>query len=524
MICTCRCASAGSSRAAAAKCWSARASPTPTKLNLSAMLRAVINGRLQQSAHRRGGPIAGVHFPDQCRRPDTRQALRHLLMGYEEPGCAAFDMRGLNDVALTLTLGALEAKGVLRRLDRLTAYGGPAYGRPDCCPTASSLPSCVVPRGMAVLCTVNLLAVAAFLLNVVLTPADSPKREQIAAPKAFGYRGREVGWHYLKLVLILVAVGRLGWGPWPVPGSATASLSSTAASTSSRCSPTGSMPRWCSWPWHQRRVGAGHPGGGAGRSACRPPRRCGPSRPHPSNPPSSKPPRLPLPALAGDADDPGAPDRAAPVKTLFSGWASPRPPVCWCSGTSWAMPSITSSKPSSPHRAAGRDRDLCGGDARIYALHEVGAPARESALLRAVPQRPRATARGHRSRQIGILGWIRRPSRRWTSADHIAPTVWIHRTGGTRLRQRHVNHRGCWRGNVDPRATRKALPAIPRRSAAPTTTPSPTRTGPPAHLPPTCAPPPRTAQPRIAAGQGSGESMLEPPTPRYCTTDYSASP
>src|SRR5690606_33990690 len=51
------------------------------------------------------------------------------------------------------------------------------------------------------------LAVAAFLLNVVLTRIVSVQREQIAALKALGYTNVELSWHYGKLSLLIGAAG-----------------------------------------------------------------------------------------------------------------------------------------------------------------------------------------------------------------------------------------------------------------------------------------------------------------------------
>jgi putative ABC transport system permease protein len=139
--------------------------------------------------------------------PDNKR-FGIFWMGYEELA-SAFDMRGaFNDVALTLTPGAAEAE-IRRRLDRLTApYGGlGAYGRSDQLSNRFLTAELRGLRGTAVIAPLIFLAVAAFLLNVVLSRQINTQREQIAALKAFGYSGREVGWHYLKLVLILVAVG-----------------------------------------------------------------------------------------------------------------------------------------------------------------------------------------------------------------------------------------------------------------------------------------------------------------------------
>ena len=53
------------------------------------------------------------------------------------------------------------------------------------------------------------LGVAAFLLHVVVARLVGTQREQIAALKAFGYTRIEVGWHFLKLVLLIVTTGVL---------------------------------------------------------------------------------------------------------------------------------------------------------------------------------------------------------------------------------------------------------------------------------------------------------------------------
>jgi len=53
------------------------------------------------------------------------------------------------------------------------------------------------------------LGVAAFLLNVVVSRLVATQREQIAALKALGYPNRDIAAHYLKLVMLIVAVGLL---------------------------------------------------------------------------------------------------------------------------------------------------------------------------------------------------------------------------------------------------------------------------------------------------------------------------
>ncbi len=121
---------------------------------------------------------------------------------------AVFDMEGaFNDVILRLSPGASEPE-VIDRLDALLErYGGlGAYGRADQ-PSHEILANELRElRGMAVFVPAIFLGVAAFLLNIVLARMVDSQREQIAALKALGYTGGEIGRHYLAFVL-LIAVG-----------------------------------------------------------------------------------------------------------------------------------------------------------------------------------------------------------------------------------------------------------------------------------------------------------------------------
>src|SRR5699024_9848052 len=60
---------------------------------------------------------------------------------------------------------------------------------------------------MAFLLPMIFLGVAAFLLNIVVGRLIALQREQIAILKAFGYSDWAVALHYVKLVLLVAAVG-----------------------------------------------------------------------------------------------------------------------------------------------------------------------------------------------------------------------------------------------------------------------------------------------------------------------------
>jgi putative ABC transport system permease protein len=53
------------------------------------------------------------------------------------------------------------------------------------------------------------ICVAAFLLNVVMSRTVNTQREQIAALKAFGYCNTDIGFHYAKLIILIISAGLL---------------------------------------------------------------------------------------------------------------------------------------------------------------------------------------------------------------------------------------------------------------------------------------------------------------------------
>lgn len=124
---------------------------------------------------------------------------------------AAFEMDGaFNDVSLLLDQTANE-QAVIADLDYLLEpYGCTgSYGRDQ--QTSHSYIKDEIRQlsSMAMVAPTIFLGVAAFLLNVVIARIVGLQREQIAALKAFGYSNWAVGWHYLKLVLVIAALGSL---------------------------------------------------------------------------------------------------------------------------------------------------------------------------------------------------------------------------------------------------------------------------------------------------------------------------
>lgn len=122
---------------------------------------------------------------------------------------AVYDMEGsFNEALIALARGASE-QAVIDAVDRvLETWGGTgAYGRSDL------ISDRFVSEEIGGLATMSravpplFLAVAAFLLYIVVNRMVQAEREEIGLLKAFGYTGREVGIHYLKMVLIVAMTG-----------------------------------------------------------------------------------------------------------------------------------------------------------------------------------------------------------------------------------------------------------------------------------------------------------------------------
>jgi putative ABC transport system permease protein len=122
---------------------------------------------------------------------------------------AAYDMEGaFNRVSVKLAPGAREAAVIADLQRRLAPYGArEVYGRVDQPSHAMLENEFREQHVIGTLLPAIFLAVAAFLLNVVVSRLVATQREQIAALKALGYPNTTVVAHYLKLVLAIVALG-----------------------------------------------------------------------------------------------------------------------------------------------------------------------------------------------------------------------------------------------------------------------------------------------------------------------------
>ena len=124
---------------------------------------------------------------------------------------AAYDMEGaFNEALLSLSRGANEA-AVLDAVDRvLDLYGGTgAYPLADQISNRFLSQEIIGLEASAVGVPPIFLAVAAFLLYIVINRMVQSEREEIGLMKAFGYTNSEVGAHYFKLVMAIAIGGAL---------------------------------------------------------------------------------------------------------------------------------------------------------------------------------------------------------------------------------------------------------------------------------------------------------------------------
>ncbi len=172
-------------------------------------LRAIINGRMQD-LHIVGiadSPEHTYSVPPGSLYPDDKR-YGVLWMSRKVLG-PAYDMDGAFNEAVVSLAPEVNPQAVKARLDTLLApYGGlGAILRKDQSSHAILQGEFDQNKVMGTAIPAIFLAVAAYLLNLVLSRLIATQRSEIAVLKAFGYRDREVGLHYLLFAMAAVAAG-----------------------------------------------------------------------------------------------------------------------------------------------------------------------------------------------------------------------------------------------------------------------------------------------------------------------------
>jgi putative ABC transport system permease protein len=172
-----------------------------------AKLNAQINGRRRTLVAVGTALSPEFIFAGLWGMPDTRGFGIFWLD--REVLAAAYDMHGaFNRVAVKLAPQASQQQVIDGLTRLLSPFGGrQVHGRSDQTSHAMLDNEIKEQRVLGTVLPAIFLAVAAFLLNVVVSRLVSTQREQIAALKALGYPNRSIGTHYLKLVLLVVLFG-----------------------------------------------------------------------------------------------------------------------------------------------------------------------------------------------------------------------------------------------------------------------------------------------------------------------------
>ncbi len=172
-------------------------------------IRVVLNGKVQ--SFRVSGIALSAEYVYAVKPglpiPDDR--LYAILWVDRSAAEAAFDMKAaFNDAAISLAPEA-DPKPVIEELDRLLEpYGSVgAVERRDQPSNRFLEDELNQQKVMSITIPLIFFGVAAFLLNSALGRLVAAQREQIAALKALGFPTLTLTLHYLKLVVVIVAIG-----------------------------------------------------------------------------------------------------------------------------------------------------------------------------------------------------------------------------------------------------------------------------------------------------------------------------
>ncbi len=171
------------------------------------VVHAILNGRLER-VHLVGTAVSPEYvFASQGGAPDDTSFGIWWIDGRRM--AQAFDMQGaFNQIALRMDAG-VDERTVLTALDRLLEpYGSiGAVGRDRQLSTKIVSNELAQLKVMGTVLPSIFLAVAMFILNVVLSRQVATQRSQIAALKALGYSDSAIAWHYIQLALVIAGLG-----------------------------------------------------------------------------------------------------------------------------------------------------------------------------------------------------------------------------------------------------------------------------------------------------------------------------
>lgn len=146
--------------------------------------------------------------PGELAPDDSRFAV---IWMNEEALASAFDLDGAFNEALVSLSREAKLDAVIDRLDQiLAAYGGVGtYGLEDHISNRFITEEIAGLKASSRSVPPLFLAVAAFLLYIVISRMIQSEREQIGLMKAFGYSGLEIATHYGKFIMVIAAGGAL---------------------------------------------------------------------------------------------------------------------------------------------------------------------------------------------------------------------------------------------------------------------------------------------------------------------------
>jgi putative ABC transport system permease protein len=191
---------------------------TARKLGPGDRLAAILNGNREELQ------IVGVVLSPEyvfatrgSSLPDDRSF--GVLWIDRERLASAFDMEGAFNYAVARLAPGASEPAVIAGLDRLLEpYGAlGAYGRDEQLSHRILSQEISQQQVWGTFLPAIFMAVAAFLVNVVLSRHVATQREAIAALKALGYSDLRIGAHYLAFVSVIVVIGAalgIGVGWW----------------------------------------------------------------------------------------------------------------------------------------------------------------------------------------------------------------------------------------------------------------------------------------------------------------------